>query len=170
MRILILGGNRFFGKKLARDLLHQGHEVTLLNRGNVDDGFGDDVGRIRCDREDTDQLRKLVSGKTWDFVYDQVCFDYRSASAACDIFKGKARRYIFTSSQSVYGLGKSQSESDFDPSSYTPEKFESKSSDYAEAKRQAETAFAKLAPFLSYTQGFPSSLATTTSPEDLSFI
>lgn len=36
MRILIIGGNRFFGKKLA-SRLSSDHDLYLLNRGNLDD-------------------------------------------------------------------------------------------------------------------------------------
>lgn len=43
MKALILGGNRFFGMKLANLLITEGFDSTLLNRGNLEDGFGEKV-------------------------------------------------------------------------------------------------------------------------------
>ncbi|MGB5596088.1 MAG: NAD-dependent epimerase/dehydratase family protein, partial [Crocosphaera sp.] len=34
MRILIMGGTRFIGVYLTKELVKQGHEVVLFNRGN----------------------------------------------------------------------------------------------------------------------------------------
>ncbi len=50
MKILALGGSRFFGKKLVSKLLDAGHSVTVANRGNLDDGFGNRVSRVRTER------------------------------------------------------------------------------------------------------------------------
>ena len=32
MRILIIGGNRFVGKLVTKELYTQGHDITVLNR------------------------------------------------------------------------------------------------------------------------------------------
>lgn len=45
--ILILGGTRFFGKRLVRLLLDEGFKVTIATRGNTSDEFGDQVERIQ---------------------------------------------------------------------------------------------------------------------------
>ncbi|MGH4123418.1 MAG: NAD-dependent epimerase/dehydratase family protein [Clostridium sp.] len=34
MNILVLGGTRFFGVHLVDNLLKNGHQVTIANRGN----------------------------------------------------------------------------------------------------------------------------------------
>lgn len=73
--ILVIGGNRFFGKRLIGKLIANGDQVTVLNRGNLDDGFGNKVERIVCDRDDVQKLKSSVQNKNWDIVYDQVCFD-----------------------------------------------------------------------------------------------
>lgn len=147
MKILIIGGNRFFGKKLAKQLLNEGHDITLLNRGNIDDGFENKVDRIKCDRTDKLALLNATKGSSWDLVYDQVCFDYQTAKNACEVFEGKTPRYIYTSSQSVYGPGQNLKEEEFDPKNHKFEKEESSSNNYAEAKRQAEVGFWEFAKF-----------------------
>ena len=148
MKILVIGGNLFFGKKLVARLIESGHQITLLSRGNVDDGFADQVERIRVDRTDKMALRSAVQNRSWDVLYDQVCYDYITAKNACEIFEGSVGRYIFTSSQVVYGLhGESLAESDFIPDDHNFETYETQSSNYSEAKRQAEVGFWESAKF-----------------------
>ncbi|MCB0414172.1 MAG: NAD-dependent epimerase/dehydratase family protein [Bdellovibrionales bacterium] len=148
MKILIIGGNRFFGKKLAGLLINQGHELTLLNRGNLDDGFDDKVLRLKCDRTNEQDLKNAIFGKQWDVVYDQVCFDYRTAKMATEIFNGKTSYYIFTSSQSVYPAGQNIYEDEFSTENYKLENEVSGFENYAEAKRQAEYGLWKHSDFL----------------------
>ncbi|MES2801169.1 MAG: NAD-dependent epimerase/dehydratase family protein [Bdellovibrionota bacterium] len=140
-QILVIGGNRFFGKRLIEKLLAQGDRVTVLNRGQLDDGFGDRVTRIQCDRDDIEKLKKAVQHKTWDLVYDQVCFDGHQARAACDIFSGVTEKYIFTSTQSVYGAGENLAETVFDAKTHVYDKIFTRDENYGEAKRQCETVF-----------------------------
>lgn len=147
MRTLIIGGNRFFGKRLAEKLVAQGADVTLLNRGNQNDGLGEKVKRLRCDRNNVQQLGEIVAGQSWDIVFDQMCFDYQQAAQACEIFRNKTKKYILTSTQSVYAAGADLVESVFDPYNYIFSDRKTKEADYGEAKRQAEAAFFKLALF-----------------------
>ena len=46
MKILVLGGTRFFGVHLVCALLEDGHEVTIATRGRTPDSFGSQVSRI----------------------------------------------------------------------------------------------------------------------------
>ena len=141
MKILIMGGTRFFGKRLTTNLIAKGHDVTLLTRGNSKDDFGDAVKRITCDRLNFEDLKNAMSDTSWDIVYDQVCFDYKAAKEACEIFNDKAKRYIFTSTVSVYEGTGELAESDFNPQNYQFKTMEPPTGNYGEAKRQAEAAF-----------------------------
>ncbi|CAN7742153.1 NAD-dependent epimerase/dehydratase family protein [Paenibacillus sp. LjRoot56] len=47
MKILVLGGTAFFGRRLVRLLLGDGHDVTIATRGQTPDDFGDAVTRIK---------------------------------------------------------------------------------------------------------------------------
>ncbi len=146
-KILVLGGNHYFGKKLVELLLKENLDVTLLNRGNRDDGFENKVKRIKCDRHDKISLEKAIVEK-YDIVFDQSCFDYNQAKIACEVFNGKVDKYIFTSSISAYNVsGPSIKEELFDPHTFTFDKKETAESNYGEAKRQAEVSFYKYATF-----------------------
>lgn len=155
MNILIIGGTLYFGKKLTLQLISNGHNVTLLNRGNQTDDFGDKVSRIICDRNDTQAMKDLLKSSYWDIVFDQVCYDYDRAKAACEIFEDKVGQYIFTSSQSVYETGADIVEDSFKPNLHQFKTKETVNSNYAEAKRQSEVAFEKHATFPTSYIRFP---------------
>lgn len=50
MKILVLGGTKFFGVPMIYQLLEDGHKVTVATRGRYADHFGDKVNRITLDR------------------------------------------------------------------------------------------------------------------------
>ncbi|WP_372366423.1 NAD-dependent epimerase/dehydratase family protein [Candidatus Uabimicrobium sp. HlEnr_7] len=148
MNILILGGNRFFGKKLAKLLVEDNHQVTLLNRGKTDDNLGDKVSRIKCDRNNFEEMQTKLGETTWDIVFDQICYTYIHAQQATQLFNGKAKKYIHTSTVSVYDYGADIKEEYFQPKTH---QFSVTATDhtkeYKQAKRQAETAFSRYANF-----------------------
>jgi nucleoside-diphosphate-sugar epimerase len=147
MEILIIGGNRFFGRHLAESFLRDKHKgqykVTLLNRGTLDDGFVNQVTRLKGDRKIRDSLGNAVAGKSWDLVFDQVCYSASEAQMACEIFRNKTRRYIVTSSESIYDHGSNLKEEEFKPGTYHFENEALPNIDYQEAKKQVETVFAR---------------------------
>lgn len=140
-QILVIGGNRFFGKRLIEKLILNGDQVTILNRGHLDDGFGDKIKRITCDRDDVEKFRSSVQHKTWDIVYDQVCFDAHQAKVAIELFSGRTKKFIFTSTVSVYPLQANLKEEDFDPKNHKYTEIVTREQDYGEAKRQCEAVF-----------------------------
>ncbi len=168
MRVLVIGGNRFFGKRLVNLLLKAKHEVTLLNRGNLDDGFGSQVQRITMDRS---QISKNTPGldQSWDIVYDQVCYDAHEAKIACEVFSRKTKKYIFTSTKSVYPERGPLTESDFDPYDYKYEREINRNENYGEAKRQAEAVFFKEMNCPTIAVRFPIVLGTDDYTQRLKF-
>lgn len=136
---LVIGGNRFFGRHLVQSFLDEGFDVTLLNRGNNDDGFLTKVKRLIADRRDFEALDKVLRNTMWDFVVDQVCFTGPEAKALGQILTGKTKRLGVTSSQSVYELGYEIPELTFNPESYNYKNSVSASENYSEAKRQMES-------------------------------
>ena len=62
MKILVLGGTRFFGVHLVNTLLLQGHEVAVATRGNAKPRFIAPVEEIRVDREHMVKCHKYQGG------------------------------------------------------------------------------------------------------------
>ncbi|CAH8710626.1 NAD-dependent epimerase/dehydratase family protein [Paenibacillus thiaminolyticus] len=156
MKILVLGGTRFFGKKLVHKLLDSGAEVTIATRGVTPDPFGERVIRVQSDRKDRDSLQAAIGEQVWDAVYDNICYTPREALMACELFAGKVKNYIFTSTLSVYGCASAgHPESDFDPYRYPYETDPGTEVDYGEGKRQAEAVFFQRADFPVHAVRFP---------------
>ena len=145
-KVLVLGGTRFFGRKLVELLLADGHDVTIVTRGRLANPFGDKVKHLIVDRRDTEAFSKAVEGEYYDIVYDNICYSPNEAKAFCDIFNGKMGKLVFTSTLSTYAVdGNAKSEADFDPYTYSIQMGDTEAFTYSEGKRQAEAVFFKYA-------------------------
>ena len=169
MKVLIIGGNRFFGRRLAKTLLERGDQVTLLNRGQLADGLGPQVKRITLDRRQLKKDHPALGTQEWDVVYDQVCYDADEALGACQTFQGRVRKFIFTSTQSVYRPGQNIRETTFDSKSYRFEKTVDRNVYYGESKRQSEATFFQTAKFPVTSVRFPIVLGEDDYTERLLF-
>ena len=99
---LVIGGTRYFGKLLVQRLVRAGHRVTIATRGYAPDPFGSRIERIRVDRRSEAAMRSAFAGKTYDLVFDQMCYSPLDAAIAVRTFAGKVGRYVMTSTIDVY--------------------------------------------------------------------
>lgn len=160
--ILVLGGTRFFGKRLVHKLIEAGEQVTIATRGRNQDPFGDRVSRIILERESYDSLAAASATQAeWDVVYDNICYSPNDAVNACRAFAGKTKRYIMTSTLSVYPFAdEPMKEEVFDPYSY-PIRYGSREDyTYDELKRLAEAVFFQEATFPVVAVRFPIVMGT----------
>ena len=146
-KILVLGGNRYFGKRLVQKCIDAGHLITLGNRGQTPDSFGNSVQRLILDRTDESSMKLALQGKTFDLIYDQVCYSSHEAKIAIDLFEGRVGRYVHTSTQSTYLEDGESLESHFNPDHYPLKIARREENNYGEGKRLAEAAFFQLAKF-----------------------
>ncbi|OMF15435.1 NAD-dependent dehydratase [Paenibacillus amylolyticus] len=148
-KVLILGGTRFFGKRLVDHLLWEGKsQITVATRGKTDVDFGPEVNRIKMDREDPESLTEVAQTDMWDVVYDNICYSPDAAKSACEAFAGRTKRYVLTSTLSVYGDPRPGfKETDFDPYTYPLQYGSAEDFSYGEGKRLAEAVFFQEADF-----------------------
>ncbi|CAM5313858.1 hypothetical protein SAVIM338S_00642 [Streptomyces avidinii] len=128
-KILVIGGSRYFGKGLVTLERDAGNEVTVLNRGSGVPPRG--VAHLVADRDDAAGLLAALGERTFDVVFDQVCYTPGQASLARRIFAGRTGRYVMTSTMEVY-----------DPAPPTRE-----ARAYAEGKRRAEAVLGEESAF-----------------------
>uniref|UniRef100_A0AAU2V1N9 NAD-dependent epimerase/dehydratase family protein n=1 Tax=Streptomyces sp. NBC_00003 TaxID=2903608 RepID=A0AAU2V1N9_9ACTN len=147
--VLVIGGNRYFGKRLIARLLAAGDRVTVLNRGSAPPPPG--AVQLIADRDDEASLKAALGGRTFDVVVDQVCYTPRQAAIARRVFTGRTGRYVMTSTVEVYEYEDSAEpvgEDVLDPTTVvvTPQlpwqEPEFVAEHYGEGKRQAEAVFA----------------------------
>ena len=101
MRILVIGGTRFIGVYLTRQLVEAGHEVVLLNRGNHPSPVAE-LETIVCDRTDPDALKSALSNRTFDAIYDNNGRELAHTQPLVELFKDKIQHYVYVSSAGVY--------------------------------------------------------------------
>ncbi|WP_028560829.1 NAD-dependent epimerase/dehydratase family protein [Paenibacillus pinihumi] len=147
--VLVLGGTRFFGKRLVKLLAESGeHDVTIATRGLNPVEFQPRVRHVSLNRQDEAALTELARSRQWDIVFDNICMTREDALSAARAFDGQVKRYIVTSSQSVYGFGKSPIvEEDFNPYTYDLSQGDAPDLSYAEGKRLTEAALFQKADF-----------------------
>lgn len=146
MKCLVLGGTRFFGKRLVELLVRDGCDVTLATRGKTADGFGNSVKRVVVDRDDRGSLKALPRGE-WDVVYDQIGYSPDNASHLIETLSGRVGRLLFTSTQSVYDLGAALTEGFFYPFDLPLKTGSRADFSYMDGKRYAEAAYFQKASF-----------------------
>jgi dTDP-glucose 4,6-dehydratase len=102
MNVLIIGGTRFLGCSIAQRIIEEGHSVTLFNRGQTPDDFGERVERIRGDRNDHREFIRLLEGKRFDAVVDMIAYRAEDSQAAVDVLAGRTGHFIHISTGAVY--------------------------------------------------------------------
>jgi len=100
----------------VKELLKAGHEVSILHR-KPRHNLGKKVAGITADRNDPESLKRALSGKSFDVVYDNV-YDWERGTTAAQV-EATARacgnnlhRYVFMSSVAAYGDGLNHHEGD----------------------------------------------------------
>ena len=99
MRVLILGGTAWLGRRIAAEAVARGHHVTCLARGISGPAPGG-VVLIRAERDSPDPFRALYQ-EDWDAVID-VSRQPSHVEDAAATFRHRSRRFIFVSSCNVY--------------------------------------------------------------------
>lgn len=139
MKILVIGGTRFFGIHMVNELLAKGHDITIATRGKASDEYGDKVKRITIERTDEKSMKNALNGVHYDVVIDKIAYcsnDIKSAMEAVECDK-----YIYMSSTSVYEPKHiNTKESDFDGVAKKLVWCDRNAFPYEEIKRQAERA------------------------------
>lgn len=102
MRVLVTGGNRYIGLDLVRELTAAGHAVTVVNSHAADLPAG--VARLHADRRQPGALTAALASRRDDFdaVFDHTAYQIEDMAPLIELFQGRIRHYVFTSSQAVY--------------------------------------------------------------------
>ncbi|MBO5238986.1 MAG: NAD-dependent epimerase/dehydratase family protein [Lachnospiraceae bacterium] len=139
MKILVIGGTRFFGIHMVNELLANGHDVTIATRGKASDQYGDSVKRIVFERTDGESVKNAISGTHYDVVIDKIAYCSNDIKYIMDVVD--CDKYIHMSSTSVYNPKHINTiESDFDGFSKDFVWCDRFAFPYEQIKRQAEYA------------------------------
>ena len=149
MNILILGGNRYFGKSILKILSKKKNKIFLVNRGFKPNFKNKNIKYIKIDRR---KIKK--NSKYFNNIYFHKVFD-NNAYRLCDVknllrnIKNNFKHYIITSSSITYlnlHLKKKVAENEWYKGKYSLDfkrKFKSKEISYAKNKRAIEKFLTK---------------------------
>lgn len=113
-KVLIVGGTRFSGLYLWKELYQRGHEVTLYNRGKTaltkipsesEEDFANRTKNskfIKGNRQNADELKEKLGGRSFDVIYDMNGRESSDTAPLADLFNGKVEHFVYMSSAGVY--------------------------------------------------------------------
>lgn len=139
MKILVIGGTRFFGIHTVNELIKNGHDVTIATRGKASDEYGDKVKRIFIERTNETSVKEALNGTHYDVVIDKIAYCSNDIRYVMDVVD--CDKYIYMSSTSVYEPKHINTvESDFEGTSKELIWCNRMDFPYEQIKRQAEYA------------------------------
>jgi nucleoside-diphosphate-sugar epimerase len=102
MKVLVTGGNRYIGLDLVFELARRGHDVTVINSHVAP--LPDGARRIHADRRVPGEFERALEPHrdAFDVVFDNTAFVPADVEPMIELFRGRVRHYVFTSSQAVY--------------------------------------------------------------------
>lgn len=114
--VLIIGGSRFSGAYLWKELNDRGHDVTVYNRGKTqpkpvaresESSFQARIAAttaLKGDRKDAAALKELIDPTKYDYVFDMNAREVTDTQPLAELFVGQPnfKQYVFMSSAGVY--------------------------------------------------------------------
>lgn len=102
MRVLVFGGNRYIGLNLVHELAAQGHDVTVLNSHPAALPAG--AKRLHGNRHEQGVLADVLGPlrDSFDAVFDNTAYNPEQLAQTIDLFRGRVKHFIFTSSIAAY--------------------------------------------------------------------
>jgi len=99
VRLLIVGGTSFVGRAISWSAWHQGHEVTVLNRGVTPNDLPEKIERLVGDRQG--DLSSLAN-RNFDATIDAIAYRPSDVERLANALEDRGGHYIQISSISAY--------------------------------------------------------------------
>ncbi len=102
MHVLFIGGTGLISTAIARQLLEQGHEVTLFNRGKSENRLPAGAREMHGDRKNRDEFERAFDAMRFDVACDMIAFSPDDSASAVRALSGKVGQFIHCSTVCVY--------------------------------------------------------------------
>lgn len=101
MRVLLTGGTGTISRAVVSRVLAEGHDLTVLNRGNREP-LPAGVEHLTGDVRDEASLRSALGDREFDSVVQFLAFTPSDVERDLGVFAGRAGQYVLISSCSTY--------------------------------------------------------------------
>jgi len=102
MKICIVGGTGNISSAIVKQLLSEGHDVTVFNRGETR-SLPPGVRHIQGDRKDRAAFEAAIQKENFEAGIDMICFTPEDAASSVRAFRG-VKQFINTSTTCTYGI------------------------------------------------------------------
>ncbi|MFD1956114.1 SDR family oxidoreductase [Paenibacillus thailandensis] len=102
MKALFIGGTGTISMAITKQLLSQGCDLYLLNRGSRSGALPEGAKVIQADIRDENRVAELIADLSFDVVADFIAFEPSQLERDFRLFNGKTKQFIFISSASAY--------------------------------------------------------------------
>jgi len=101
MKVLFIGGTGIISTAVSRQALRRGIELFHLNRGQRETDLNG-VQQITADIHQPADVRRALSGLTFDVVVDWIAYTPEDIERDLALFQDRLRQFVFISSASAY--------------------------------------------------------------------
>ena len=102
MKILFIGGTGIISAAISRLLIQQGHQLSLLNRGQRNNSIPEGAISLISDINDEKKVTELIEDLNFDCIADFIAYTPEHLQRDYRLFNGKTKQFIFISSASAY--------------------------------------------------------------------
>ena len=102
LRVLFLGGAGMIGSAAAAAVIGEGHELTVITRGEPRRPLPESARHVRGDIYDAAALTAVVTGSDYDVVVNWVGYDPDQIAWHPRLLTGRIGQYVFISTCSVF--------------------------------------------------------------------
>lgn len=102
MKILMIGGTGTISTAVSKKLIHDGHELYVLNRTGKSDKLPEGPNYLKCDINKEEDAKEILKDLSFDAVCNFIIYDKQQLERDYRLFAGKTKQYVYISSASAY--------------------------------------------------------------------
>ena len=102
MKVLFIGGTGTISTAISKQLIAEGHELYVLNRGNRNSELPQGVHSLVGDINEEDKIAAMIQDMSFDVVCDFIGFVPSQLERDYRLFAGKTKQFMYISSASAY--------------------------------------------------------------------